>query len=217
MRCWFASQRPPVAIVTVTVVLIGSMTPAMVRAQSSSPLARGLLEVAVLGAGLVLWIPVLGRIPGILRLKPVVRFGYLVVQAVVPAFLSFIFIFSRHPLYAEFARSHAAIGLRPLNDQQVAGFVSKLSMLFVLLTVGAVVLARAPRSEEEFGRSTNRWCGPTSSGSSNGPTDADCRVRSNSCRRAVPPPTATCPTAAGVVPSRPRAIGPSPEPSPRVS
>ena len=56
--------------------------------------------------------------PGILRLKPVVRFGYLVAQAVVPAFLSFIFIFSRHPLYDEFARSHAAIGLRPLNDQQ---------------------------------------------------------------------------------------------------
>ena len=143
-------QRPPVAIITVTAVLIGSMTPAMVRAESSSPLARGLLVAAVLGAGLVLWIPVLGRIPGILRLKPVVRFGYLVAQAVVPAFLSFIFIFSRHPLYAEFARSHAAIGLRPLNDQQVAGFVSKLSMLFVLLIVGAVVLARAPRSDEEF-------------------------------------------------------------------
>ena len=103
-------------------------------------------------AGLVLWIPVLGRIPGILRLKPVVRFGYLVAQAVVPAFLSFIYIFSSHPLYPEFARSHAAIGLRPLNDQQIAGFVSKLTMLFVLLIVGAVVLARAPRSEEEFGR-----------------------------------------------------------------
>lgn len=143
-------QRPPVAIITVTVLLIGSMTPAMVRAESSSVVAQGLLEVTVLGAGLVLWIPVLGRIPGILRLKPVVRFGYLVAQAVVPAFLSFIFIFSRHPLYGEFARSRAAIGLRPLNDQQLAGFVSKLSMLFVLLIVGAVVLARAPRTDEEF-------------------------------------------------------------------
>ena len=144
-------NRPPVAIVTVTAIVIGSMTPLMVRAQSTSPLARGLLAVAILIAGLILWIPVLGRIPGILRLKPVVRFGYLVFQAVVPAFLSFIFIFSRHPLYGEFARSHAAIGFGPLNDQQIAGFVSKLSMLFVLLTVGAVVLARAPVSEEEFG------------------------------------------------------------------
>ena len=78
-----------------------------------------------------------------------VRFGYLVAQAVIPAFLSFIYIFSRHPLYPEFSRSHAAIGLRPLTDQQVAGFVSKLTMLLVLLSVGAVVLARASRSDDE--------------------------------------------------------------------
>jgi putative membrane protein len=143
-------HRPLVAIPLVTVVLVGSMVPALVRAQADSPWARGLLDLAMVGAGLVLWLPVLGRIPGIPRLRPVIRFGYLVAQAVVPAFLSFIYIFSNHPLYPQFARSHAAIGLRPLNDQQIAGFVSKLSMLLVLLIVGAVVLSRAPRSDEEL-------------------------------------------------------------------
>ncbi len=143
-------QRPMVAIIAVTVLAIGSMTPAMVRVQASSPLARGLLDLAIVVAGLVLWMPVLGRIPGFTRPQPAMRFGYLVAQAVVPAFLSFIYIFSRHPLYPEFARSHAATGLRPLNDQQIAGFVSKLTMLFVLLIVGAVVLARAPRSDDEI-------------------------------------------------------------------
>ena len=62
-------HRPPVAIVTVTAILFGSMTPALVRAQSTSALARGLLALAVLVAGLVLWMPVLGRIPGIPRLE----------------------------------------------------------------------------------------------------------------------------------------------------
>ena len=143
-------QRPPVAIATVTVVVVGSMAPALVRAQSSSPVARGLVDLAIVAAGLVLWIPVLGRLPGIPRPKPVIRFGYLVAQAVVPAFLSFIYIFSTRPLYPEFARSRAAVGLRPLNDQQIAGFISKLTMLFVLLIVGAVVLARAPRSDDEL-------------------------------------------------------------------
>jgi hypothetical protein len=81
----------------------------------------------------------------------------LVAQAVIPAFLSFVYIFSRRPLYPEFAHSHAAVGLRPLNDQQIAGFVSKLTMLFVLLIVGAVVLSRAPRSEEEFGSDELVW------------------------------------------------------------
>ncbi len=144
-------QRPAVAVVTVTVVVVGSMTPSLVRAQSRSLVARGALDLAIVVAGLVLWLPVLGRVPGILRLRPIVRFCYLVVQAVVPGFLSFIYIFSTHPLYPEFAKSHAAIGLRPLNDQQIAGFISKLTLLLVLLSVGGVVLARAPVSEEEFG------------------------------------------------------------------
>jgi cytochrome c oxidase assembly factor CtaG len=143
-------HRPPVAIPLVTILLVGSMTPVLVRAQATIPWARGLLDLGMVLAGLILWIPVIGRIPGIPRLRPVVRFGYLVAQAVVPAFLSFIYIFSNHPLYPQYAHSHAAIGLRPLNDQQIAGFVSKLSMLLVLLIVGAVVLSRAPRSEEEL-------------------------------------------------------------------
>lgn len=135
-------RRPPVAIVTVTVVLVGSMAPPLVQAQASSSLVRGLLFVATLVAGLVLWIPVLGRVPGITRLKPLVRFGYLAAQGVVPAFLSFVLILAPRPLYSTFARSRVAIGLRPLNDQQIAGFVSKLTMLIVLLSVGTVYLLR---------------------------------------------------------------------------
>ncbi len=57
-------QRPLVAIATVTVLVIGSMTPVLVRAQASSPVARGVLDLIIVVAGLVLWIPVLGRIPG---------------------------------------------------------------------------------------------------------------------------------------------------------
>lgn len=145
-------RRPQVATITVTVILVSCMTPFLVRAQSDSAVVRALIDLLMVITGAVLWMPVLGRIPGILRLKPVVRFGYLVAQAIIPAFLSFILIFSIHPLYSTFAHSHAAIGLRPLNDQQIAGFVSKLSMLIVLLSVGGVVLARTPLSDEEFGR-----------------------------------------------------------------
>ena len=126
------------------------MTPALVRAQASGWLARGLIDGSILAAGLVLWVPVIGRLPGIPRPKPIVRFGYLVFQAVVPAFLSFIYIFSRHPLYHTFSESRAALHLRPLTDQQVAGFVSKLTMLIVLLSVGAVVLARASRADDNL-------------------------------------------------------------------
>jgi cytochrome c oxidase assembly factor CtaG len=145
------ARRPATAIGFVTVLSVAAMTPPVVQAQSSSSAVRGLLAVTTVLAGLVLWIPVLGRVPGIPRLRPIMRFGYLAAQAVVPAFLSFVLILSPHPLYAAFAGSKAAIDLRPLNDQQIAGFVSKLTMLIVLLTVGAIGLVGAPTSEEEVG------------------------------------------------------------------
>jgi cytochrome c oxidase assembly factor CtaG len=142
-------RGPIKAVLVFTLVAVGSMTVPLVEAQASSPVVRGIMDLVVLAAGFVLWLPVIGRVPGILRLKPVIRFGYLVVQAVVPAFLSFLYIFARRPLYPTFSHSHLAVGLRPLNDQQVSGFVSKLSMLLVLLTVAAVVLKRAQDIDEE--------------------------------------------------------------------
>jgi cytochrome c oxidase assembly factor CtaG len=147
VRC----RRPATAIAFVTVVIVASTIPPVVQAQSSSSVVRGLLAVTTVVAGFVLWIPVLGRVPGIPRLRPMMRFGYLAAQAVVPAFLSFVLILSPHPLYAAFAGSKAAIGLQPLNDQQIAGFVSKLTMLIVLLAVGGFGLVGAPASEEEPG------------------------------------------------------------------
>jgi cytochrome c oxidase assembly factor CtaG len=142
-------RRPATAIGIVTVLTVGSMIPPVVQAQASSPALRGFLAVVAVVAGLVLWLPVLGRVPGISRLRPIARFGYLAAQGVVPAFLSFVLILSPHPLYAVFAGSKSAIDLRPLNDQQIAGFVSKLTMLIVLLTVGGIGLVNAPTSEED--------------------------------------------------------------------
>ena len=80
-----------------------------------------------------------------------IRAVYLVAQAVVPVFLSFLYILATQPLYPSFARSAEVVHLRPLNDQQVAGFVSKLSFVLVLLTVAGVVLARAPDTDDDLG------------------------------------------------------------------
>jgi len=143
--------RPPVAVVTVTVVLVVSVLPAPVAAQSNSLVARGALALLVLAAGIVLWLPVMGRLPGIPRPRPMIRAVYLVAQSVVPVFLSFLYILATRPLYPVFARSADVVGLRPLNDQQVAGFVSKLSFVLVLLAVAGVVLAQAPDTDDDLG------------------------------------------------------------------
>jgi cytochrome c oxidase assembly factor CtaG len=143
--------RPPAAVVTVTVLLVGSMAPVLVAAQSRSPVARGLLAVVALVAGIVLWLPIIGRVPGITRPRPMIRAVYLVAQGVVPVFLSFIFILATRPLYPTLAHSRGVVGLAPLNDQQVAGFVSKLSFLITLLAVAAAILVRSPDTDDDLG------------------------------------------------------------------
>ncbi|MDA8147657.1 MAG: cytochrome c oxidase assembly protein [Actinomycetota bacterium] len=147
-RLLYHLRQPVVAVAIVTVGSVAVMTTGLVQLQSSSDLWRGVFDAVVVALGFVLWLPVLGRVPGVLRLRPVGRFSYLIAQSVVPAFLSIIYIFAQHPLYPAFAGSHLAIGLRPLNDQQIAGFVSKIAMLATLITTGAVVLMRAKRDDE---------------------------------------------------------------------
>jgi putative membrane protein len=142
---------PPAAVVVVTFVLVGAMLPPLVTAQSHSVVVRDLLALTVVLAGVVLWLPILGRVPGIPRPRPMVRAVYLVAQAVVPVFLSFIFILATHPLYPTVAHSAHVIGLSPLADQQVAGFVSKLTFLLTLLTAAAVELVRAPDTDDDLG------------------------------------------------------------------
>jgi len=142
---------PPAAVVTVTVLLVGSMLPPLVAAQSNSPVARALLALVVTLAGIILWLPILGRVPGIPRPRPMIRAVYLVAQAIVPVFLSFVFILATRPLYGTLGHPGHGVWLSPLNDQQVAGFLSKLSFLLTLLTVAGVILSQAPDSDEDLG------------------------------------------------------------------
>lgn len=142
-------SRPPVAVVVFTVVVVGTLAVPAVREQASSAAMRGVFDGLLLLAGVVLWIPVLGTVPGTRTTSPVARAAYLVVQSVLPNFPAVIFIFARHPLYAAFAHAHRAIALSALGDQQVAGVVAKVGTLPVLWTAAYRALARAQRAEEK--------------------------------------------------------------------
>jgi cytochrome c oxidase assembly factor CtaG len=99
-------------------------------------------QLIVLLAGFVLWAPVLTHLPGTRHLSALARGGYLIVQSIVPSFLSVVWIFARRPLYP--AYSHATVaGMSPVLDQQLAGFAAKLSTIAVLWTVAFVIMSRA--------------------------------------------------------------------------
>jgi cytochrome c oxidase assembly factor CtaG len=135
--------RPPIAVAVVTVVAVATATTGAVQAEGISGWARLGLDVALLAAGFVLWTPVLTELPGTHRPSALGRAGYLMVQSIVPSFLAVVWIFARHPLYPHFATGPQLMGVSPVMDQQVAGFVAKFTTIAVLWTVAFVSLTRA--------------------------------------------------------------------------
>src|SRR5580700_2888952 len=139
--------RPLPAVAIVTVVAVATLTTGAVNLAARSDLARVLIELIVLGSGFVLWAPVLTELPGAPRLSALGRGGYLIVQSIVPSFLSIVWIFARHSLYPAFTHNGTVVGLSPLLDQQLSGFLAKLSTIAVLWTVAFVIMTRAQTAE----------------------------------------------------------------------
>lgn len=141
--------RPVVALVTFTVIAVGTLASPAVAAQSSSSLARAGIDVLLLIAGFVLWGPVVRHIPGANHPTPLGTAVYLFVQSIVPTFPAVIYIFSDHVIYRAFAGTHHAIGISALGDQHLAGIVAKVATLPVLWTVAWVALSRAQSADSE--------------------------------------------------------------------
>jgi cytochrome c oxidase assembly factor CtaG len=139
---------PAVAVALFTLVAVGTLLPPAVAFDSAGGWHAGLFDALLLGAGFVLWGPVLEHVPGASRPGPLGVAVYLVVQSLVPTFLALVFVFARHPLYPAYARAGGAIGLSPLADQEIAGIVGKVGTLPILWTVAWRELARARRAEE---------------------------------------------------------------------
>ena len=143
--------RPVPAIAIVTVVAVATLTTGAVNWAARSSVAQVLLELVVLAAGFVLWAPVLHELPGAPKLSALGRGAYLIVQSIVPSFLSIVWIFARHPLYPAYAHPGMVMSMSPLLDQQLSGFVAKLGTIAVLWTVAFVVMTRA-ESADRAGR-----------------------------------------------------------------
>jgi cytochrome c oxidase assembly factor CtaG len=139
--------RPLPAVAIVTVVAVSTLTTGAVSLAAQSDAARVALQLVVLASGFVLWAPVLTELPGMQRLSSLGRGGYLIVQSIVPSFLSIVWIFGRHPLYPTFTHHGTVARLSPLLDQELAGFLAKLSTIAVLWTVAFVIMTRAQAAE----------------------------------------------------------------------
>jgi cytochrome c oxidase assembly factor CtaG len=135
--------KPVPAIAVVTVVAVGTLTTGLVSLAAHSDVARIVIQIVVLASGFVLWAPVLTELPGNQPLSRVGRGAYLIVQSIVPSFLSVVWIFSRRPLYSSFVHRVRFLGMSAVLDQQLAGFLAKLCTIAVLWTVAFSLMTRS--------------------------------------------------------------------------
>jgi cytochrome c oxidase assembly factor CtaG len=64
------------------------------------------------------------------------------VQSIIPSFLSVVWIFAHRALYASYDHQGRVFGMSPVLDQQLAGFLAKLSTIAVLWTVAFTLMTR---------------------------------------------------------------------------
>jgi cytochrome c oxidase assembly factor CtaG len=138
----------PVPALVVTTLLLGvTALPFSVSAASTNSWIRLLVLTGVLMAGFVLWNPVIRRVPGVRELTPLGMAGYLLAQSIAPTFLSFAWILAPHLLYSSLHGQHAALGLSPLLDQRLSGWLAKMGTFGVLWPVAYRCFSRSADSE----------------------------------------------------------------------
>jgi putative membrane protein len=135
--------HPGMALITVTVLGTLTLTPAVIDWGTHGEFNRDLILLAVFFVGVLLWLPGLALMPGTKRLSPAGRAGYLFASALVVTSLSFVWIFSLHPLYPALHYQKALLHMSPLFDQQLAGFVAKIGCYLPMWTVAFIIFFHA--------------------------------------------------------------------------
>lgn len=124
--------RPLVALVLFNAVVLFIHWPAVVEAQIRSELVHFVLHVLIVGAGLVMWWPVMSPVPELAALSPPGQMLYLFFQSLAPTIPASFLTFGRSPLYPIYATFPRIWGIGPLEDQLIAGLVMKLGGGLVL-------------------------------------------------------------------------------------
>ncbi|GAC1543319.1 MAG: hypothetical protein NVS3B12_31750 [Acidimicrobiales bacterium] len=138
---------PLIAGLTSTVALVALHLPAVVDAAETSAVIGGLVTAGVVLAGTVLWVPVLGLVPGARRLGPGGRIGYLVVVSIIPNVPGSFLTFAGEPVYGSLVPGAVRLGIDPLIDTQIAGVLAKIGAALVLWGVATVIFFRAIEDE----------------------------------------------------------------------
>lgn len=118
--------KPLVALALFNGMLGLIHVPAVLNLMLENEFAHFALHGLLFLFGVFMWWPVLGPIPDIPRLSPLMSMGYLFLQSLVPTIPATFLTFGETPLYPIYETFPRLWGISALDDQILAGLIMKL-------------------------------------------------------------------------------------------
>lgn len=141
--------HPLVALGVYSVILVATHLPEVVDTFKRSQLGSFAFDMAWVGSGLVLWWPVVQRLPELRPLAYPLRIGYLAIVAIVMIAPSAFLTFADYPLYGLYELAPRVAGISPVVDQQVAGLLMNVGGGLIIIAAMSVLFYRWQKTEGE--------------------------------------------------------------------
>lgn len=152
-----AVTHPASAIVILNGVLVFTHLPLFMDWQLRFHWFHFVVHATQLSAGLVMWWPVLSKVPELPPISPPMQIGYLFVHSLIPAIIASFITFADHPIYEFYRQAPRTWGLSPIEDQQIGGGIFKLSGAVILWSMMTVIFFQWWSREQAEQRSGVRW------------------------------------------------------------
>ena len=148
--------RPIVALLLFNGVFALIHAPVLVEAMLGNEFMHFLIHASLMGAAFLMWWPVLGPIPDLPRLTPLMAMGYLFLQSLIPTIPASFLTFADQPVYKIYETLPRLWGLSALDDQLIAGLIMKIGGGAILWVAITVIFFTWAFEEERADRSTRR-------------------------------------------------------------
>lgn len=149
--------RPLPALVIFNAVIVLTHWPALVDFILSHHPMHFVSHVALFGAAILMWLPVVSPLLELPRLSYPGRMFYLFLQSIVPTVPASFLTFANSTIYKYYETVPRLWGWSALSDQRVAGLIMKIGGGFLLWTVIAVLFFKWHAIEEREGVDLLQW------------------------------------------------------------
>jgi cytochrome c oxidase assembly factor CtaG len=153
---WLAVvTKPLVGLIALNAVMLVTHLPAIADPLMASQLGSFAIDMAWLGAGMLFWWPLVGRVPELPRFGPMLRMGYLVLGVMfspVTIVLVAVLVFNQHPLFATYELAPRVSGLDAVTDHQIAGLLMSVGGAVITVVAMTTIFFRWAKESEGMDR-----------------------------------------------------------------